>query len=120
MSDRISVEHTDAGRLAVVREADEAVRRGLPMRLIHALDWPVGADRDPEANPHRQTRSGRFRDAGLRAVAEAAVLASGRHAEPAADTALFDGEPTAVMRARASHAAMIVLAHARCRRRPNC
>ncbi|MFF7250147.1 universal stress protein [Embleya sp. NPDC008237] len=105
----VGVEHTDAGRLAVVWAADEAARRGLPLRLVHALDWPAGADRDPEANPHRQTWSGRFRDAGLRALAEAAVLASGRHAELVVDTALIDGEPTAVLRAQAPRAAMIVL-----------
>ncbi|MFF7250208.1 universal stress protein [Embleya sp. NPDC008237] len=105
----VGVEHTDAGRLAVVWAADEAARRGLPLRLVHALDWPAGADRDPEANPHRQTWSGRFRDAGLRALAEAAVLASGRHAELVVDSALVDGEPTTVMRAQAVHAAMIVL-----------
>ncbi|WP_439681253.1 universal stress protein [Embleya sp. MST-111070] len=105
----VGVEHTDAGRLAVVWAADEAARRGLPLHLIHALDWPAGADRHPETNPHHQTWSQRFRDAGLRALAEAAVLASTRHAELVVDTALFDGEPTTVMRTQASHAAMIVL-----------
>jgi nucleotide-binding universal stress UspA family protein len=45
----------------------------------------------------------------LRALAEAAVLASGRHAELVVDTALVDGKPTTAMRAQAPHAAMIVL-----------
>lgn len=80
---------------------------GQPTSLIQALDRPVGADRDPV--PHRRTRSGRFRDAGLRTLAEAAVPASSRHAEPVVDTAVIDGQPTAVTRAEALRAAMIVL-----------
>ncbi|MFE2873316.1 hypothetical protein [Embleya sp. NPDC059259] len=69
----------------MVWAADEAARRGLPLRLLHALDWPVAADRHPATDPHRQTWSGRFRDAGLRALAEAAVPASSRHAQFAQD-----------------------------------
>jgi nucleotide-binding universal stress UspA family protein len=105
----VGVERTDAGRLAVVWAADEAARRGLPLRLVHALDWPAGADRDPDANLHRQTWSGRFRDAGVRALEEARELVRVRYPALATDTALVDGEPVPVLRGEAQDAAMVVL-----------
>ncbi|WP_406289431.1 universal stress protein [Embleya sp. NBC_00896] len=105
----VGVEHTDAGRLAVVWAADEAARRGLPLRLVHALDWPVGADRDPEVNPHRQTWSGRFRDAGVRALDDARDLVAARHPRLTTDTVLADGTPVAALREHSRDAAMVVL-----------
>ncbi|MCF2533595.1 universal stress protein [Yinghuangia soli] len=41
----VGVERTAAGGLAVSWAADQAYRRGLPLRLVHALDWPAGAPR---------------------------------------------------------------------------
>ncbi|NUU24944.1 MAG: universal stress protein, partial [Streptomycetaceae bacterium] len=41
----VGVEHNDAGRLAVEWAADQAERRGLPLHLVRALDWPAGAPR---------------------------------------------------------------------------
>ncbi|MFI6986651.1 universal stress protein [Embleya sp. NPDC050154] len=105
----VGVDHTDAGRLAVVWAADEAARRGLWLRLVHALDWPVGADRDPQTDPHRQTWGARFRDAGLRALDEARDLVATRRPELAAVTVLADGAPVAVLREHTRDAAMIVL-----------
>ncbi|MGC0418116.1 universal stress protein [Embleya sp. AB8] len=105
----VGVEHTDAGRLAVVWAADEAARRGLPLRLVHALDWPPGIDHDTAPNPHRQTWSDRFRSAGLRALDEARELATSRHPGLAAETVLAHGAPVPVLREHTRDAAMLVL-----------
>ncbi|WP_020551703.1 universal stress protein [Embleya scabrispora] len=105
----VGVEHTDAGRLAMVWAADEAARRALPLRLVHALDWPADADRNPELNPHRQTWSERFRDAGLRALDEARDLVVTRHPGLSVNAVLADGTPVAALREQSRDAAMIVL-----------
>lgn len=105
----VGVEHTDAGRFAVLWAADEAARRGLWLRLVHALDWPVGADRDPRTNPHRQTWGGRFRDAGQRALDAARDFVATRHPGLITVTVLADGAPVAALREHTRDAAMIVL-----------
>ncbi|GCD95877.1 universal stress protein [Embleya hyalina] len=105
----VGVEHTDAGRLAVVWAADEAARRGLPLRLVHALDWPIGADRHPESNPHRLTWGERFRATGVRALDEARESVATRHPRLSTESVLADGPPVAALREHSRDAAMIVL-----------
>ncbi|MEU0938544.1 universal stress protein [Embleya sp. NPDC005971] len=105
----VGIEDTDAGRLAVVWAADEAARRGLPLRLVHALDWPLGADRHPESNPHRQTWGERFRATGVRALDAARELVAPRHPRLSTESVLADGTPVAALREHSRDAAMVVL-----------
>ncbi|MFI6986653.1 universal stress protein [Embleya sp. NPDC050154] len=105
----VGVEPTDAGGLAVVWAADEAARRRLPLRLVHALDWPAGADRGSETNTHRQTWGERFRAVGTRALDEAAALVAARHPSLVTDRVLLDGAPISVLPGQARDAAMIVV-----------
>ncbi|WP_331769069.1 universal stress protein (plasmid) [Embleya sp. NBC_00888] len=105
----VGVENTDGGRLAIAWGADEAARRRLPLLLVHALDWPIGIDRDTKGDGYHQTWPGRFRNAGRLALDEARVQAAGRHPELTVETDLVDGEPVDVLRERAMGAAMLVL-----------
>ncbi|WP_331767981.1 universal stress protein [Embleya sp. NBC_00896] len=105
----VGVENTDAARLAVLWAADEAVRRGLPLRLVNALDWPVGVDSDPNVTGPLQTWGGVFRDAGRRALDAAGALVVSRHPGLGISESLVDGEPAEVMREQARDAAMVVL-----------
>jgi hypothetical protein len=91
----VGVEHTEGGRRAIVWAADEAARRRMPLLLVHALDWQVGIASDAEVNPHRGTRSGRLRNAGLPALDEARKLVVDRHPGLSVDTKLVDGQQPA-------------------------
>lgn len=105
----VGVENTDDGKLAIAWGADEAARRKLPLSLVHALDWPLGIDREARGTACSQTWPGRFRNAGKVALDEARLLATDRHSGLDVDTDLIDGEPVHVLRDRARAAAMLVL-----------
>ncbi|WP_331767962.1 universal stress protein [Embleya sp. NBC_00896] len=135
----VGVEHTESGHLAVAWAADEAAGRGLPLRLVHALEWPVGAPephhphtkeppprdrpsehvhatswpvqvyRDPDLTPPRHGWGDKFRDAGRRTLDRAHALALGRHPGLEVVDVLVDGDPVAVLRAEAVEAAMVVV-----------
>lgn len=135
----VGVEISEAGRLAVRWAADEADRRGLPLRLVHALDWPAGAPRPQyshatgDAVRHRETHrvhavswpaqpyrdadlippargwGDRFRDAGCDAIANARTIALDGHPALEITDELIDGDPVQVMRAQTEDAEMVVL-----------
>ncbi|MFI1583757.1 universal stress protein [Embleya sp. NPDC020630] len=105
----VGVENNQGGRLAVRWAAKEADRRGLRLRLVHALDWPLGAERDPDMRKPWETWSGIFRRAGERALEEARSLARDTRPGLRITEALVDGRPAVVMREQAASAAMVVL-----------
>ncbi|MFF7250181.1 universal stress protein [Embleya sp. NPDC008237] len=105
----VGVEATDAGRPAVTWAADEAARRRLPLRLVHTLDWPTGADRGTDSNPHRQTWGERFRRSGMRALDEARAVVAARHPALVVESVLLDGAPVSVLPGQARDAAMVVV-----------
>jgi nucleotide-binding universal stress UspA family protein len=135
----VGVENTESGRQAVRWAADAAARRGLPLRLVHALDWPAGAPRPEYAHRaeaavrHRETHrvhatswptqvyrdadlippargwGGKFRDAGQAAVDDARTVARTGHPDLEITDALTDGDPVRVLRAEMEGAAMVVL-----------
>jgi len=105
----VGVDDSDAARLAVVWAADEAARRGLPLRLVHALDWPAGADRDLDTTKPWRTWSGIFHSAGQRALDHARTSVESRHPDLELSQALVDGTPARVVRDQAQGAALVVL-----------
>ncbi|MFI6586144.1 universal stress protein [Embleya sp. NPDC050493] len=105
----VGVEPTEAGGLAVMWAADEAARRRLPLRLVHTLDWPTGADRGLGTDTRRQTWGERFRNAGMRALDEARAVVAARHPGLVAESLLLDGAPISVLPGQARDAAMIVV-----------
>ncbi|MFI6985966.1 universal stress protein [Embleya sp. NPDC050154] len=105
----VGVENTDAARIAVLWAAGEAERRGLRLRLVHALDWPPGAEHDPDMSKPWETWSGIFRRSGQQTLEEARRFALSAHPGLDITELLVDGEPGAVMRKQAASAAMVVL-----------
>ncbi|MDI2124759.1 universal stress protein [Yinghuangia seranimata] len=127
----VGVERTKAGRLAVLWAADEAARRGVPLRLVRALGTPAvvprarsayakaehlhaaaalaSTYRDPDLIPRAHGWGDEYREAAAAALEDARALAVGR--QPRLDVAgtLEDGEPVAVLRAAAEDAALLVL-----------
>ncbi|MCF2533828.1 universal stress protein [Yinghuangia soli] len=104
----VGVEDTAAGRLAVAWAADEAARRHLPLRLVHALGGADGMGRESAA-PTEQTRVSGPRIAGEHAVDAARAVAHGRQPGLLVQDEISDGSPEQVLRAAASDAAMVVL-----------
>lgn len=134
----VGVEATKSGLQAVEWAADQADRRGLPLRLVRALDWPAGVPRaqpGPDAQPAGRHREGvqahatawrvqpyrdadllptrsweeRFHDASAAALEDARAAAVRRRPAVRVTTALTDSTPADALRAEAQDAAMVVL-----------
>ncbi|MDI2124801.1 universal stress protein [Yinghuangia seranimata] len=135
----VGVERGEEGRAATLWAAEQAVRRGLPLRVIHALDWPAGAPRPQfsvaagTAARHRETErvhatswatqvyrdpdlarpmygwGDRFHAAATEVVEEARALALEQHPHLEATAALLDGTPATVLIRESADAAMLVL-----------
>jgi len=103
------VDSTPSSRVALAWASDEALRRRLPLRVVHALDWPVGAYRSPDAGQPWQTWTSVFRTAGERILEDARAFAAHRHPEVEVSARMVDGSPKQVLRSEAGEAAMVVL-----------
>ncbi|MFC0598300.1 universal stress protein [Streptomyces palmae] len=105
------------GRSAVspeVRWAVEAAAvRGLPLRLVHALDWPPGADPHPRVPHPEQTWSGRHRAAAEAVLRDAADFAHRHWPALEVETCAQDGPVSRVLREQEPQAAMVVVGEKR-------
>ncbi|MFJ6700151.1 universal stress protein [Streptomyces sp. NPDC091272] len=69
----VGVSRSEASVIGVAWAAQEAVLRGLPLRLVHALEWPPGAEPRARDAHCEHSWSGHFRTSGellLREVAD--------------------------------------------------
>ncbi|WP_331766199.1 universal stress protein [Embleya sp. NBC_00896] len=130
------VENSAAGMIAVTWAADEAARHALPLRLVHASEWPAGPAEAPDGT--RASRHGplhathafdwtteTYPDAGVpvprRSWAErrheadealldkARTVATTRRPGLEVSTATIEGRPVDVLRLEARDAAILVL-----------
>jgi nucleotide-binding universal stress UspA family protein len=92
-----------------VEHADQAARRRLPLRLVHAMDWPPGAERHPDPNNHGQLWSNRFESIGRWALNDARETVMARHRNLDVSAELVEGSPVKVLHQEAERASMIVL-----------
>ncbi|WP_406291993.1 universal stress protein [Embleya sp. NBC_00896] len=76
---------------------------------MHALDWPVGADHDPDTTKPWRTWSGIFHSAGQTALDRARMSVEGRHPDLELSETLVDGTPAKVVCDQARGAALVVL-----------
>ncbi|MEV4476713.1 universal stress protein [Nonomuraea sp. NPDC049504] len=97
----VGVDGSVASRAAVEWAADDASRRGSPLRLVHAADtsWYLVGARPGKALSETVLREGR------RVLEEAAALARERRPSVEVDTRAAEGRPTAVLRDAAEDAA---------------
>lgn len=133
----VGVENSAAGMLAVSWAADEAARHALPLRLVHASEWPAdpaGAEAAAESSRHdgrlhrahvfdwsvetypeagvpvvRRSWAERRRAADEALLDKARVVAAKRRPDVAVTTAAIDGRPVDVLRVQAREASVLVL-----------
>lgn len=95
------VDGTSESLAALAWAGREAVRRGLPLRVVHAWQWQpheaITVDRDGQARWARE------------ALAEAARGVAERHPELEVTTELVEGHPVESLVGAAEHAEMLVL-----------
>ncbi|MEV4570277.1 universal stress protein [Nonomuraea sp. NPDC049419] len=101
----VGVDGSVASRAAVEWAADDAYRRGTPLRLVHAADtsWYLVGARPGKALSETVLREGR------RALEEAAALARERRPSVEVDAREAEGRPAAVLRDQAEDAAALVV-----------
>lgn len=105
----VGVEADPGRRLALAWAADEADRRGLPLRLVHAWGSPAATLRSADSVDLREEWDTLLRARGEGALEQAAAFAAERRPGLRVSTVLVEGEASWVMRRQAEEAAFVVL-----------
>jgi nucleotide-binding universal stress UspA family protein len=105
----VGVDPDPSKRLAQAWAADEADRRGLPLRLVHVRGVLFGGYRQGEARPAWEQWSQALRTVGERALDEAIAFVESRRPAVEVSATLADGEPAWVLREEAQSASMVVV-----------
>ncbi|GAA2740768.1 universal stress protein [Kitasatospora cinereorecta] len=98
--------------MALAWAADEADRRGLPLRLLHAVPPVIHELRGYEEDRYHKT----VRERGDAALDEAGKLVRTRHPDLELATVLADDNPTQVLCRESAHAELVVLGSRRMNR----
>ncbi|PBC76224.1 nucleotide-binding universal stress UspA family protein [Streptomyces sp. TLI_235] len=101
----VGVDAENPASPALAWAADEAVRRGLPLRLVHAVP---PSSRDARGFDEGQYRTA-MHEAGEAALGEARLAVEERYSGLDVSIVLADGQPGQVLCRRAANAEMIVL-----------
>ncbi|WP_181804161.1 universal stress protein [Streptomyces shenzhenensis] len=96
-------------RLALAWAADEADRRGLPLRLVHAREVPPAGYRTAELAPAWETWDEALRTLGTRTLELAEAFVRDRRPEVEVSVLLVAGDAAPVLRGQAREAAALVL-----------
>ncbi|WP_393086159.1 universal stress protein [Streptomyces sp. LN704] len=105
----VGVGPSEASRAGVAWAAEEAVLRRLPLRLVHALEWPPGAEPHPHVAHPERTWSAHFRAGGEMVLREAADLVRERHPDLEVDARAADGPRARVLVQQGAEAALLVV-----------
>ncbi|MEW1565493.1 universal stress protein [Streptomyces sp. NPDC093509] len=105
----VGVSRSEASKASVAWAAEEAVLRHLPLRLVHALEWPPGAEPHPHAAHPQRTWSAHFRAGGEMVVREAANPIRERHPHLEVDAPTADGPRARVLVQQGAEAALLVV-----------
>ncbi|MFD0274234.1 universal stress protein [Kitasatospora sp. NPDC127111] len=100
----LGVDTVGTGRVAAAWAADEAARRHLPLRLVHAVRPAIHDIVGFDGNRYHEA----LRQSGARLLDQAAQRAYERHPELTVSTAVGDGTPSQVL-CRESHQAELVV-----------
>lgn len=101
----LGVDAIVSGRMTAVWAADEADRRGLPLRLVHAIPVPAR-----ELHAYSEGRYHKaMRERGDEALDGAATAARERHPGLALTTAVAEDVPALVLCRESAHAELVVL-----------
>lgn len=105
----VGVDPDASKRLALAWAADEADRRGLPLRLVHAQGVPTRGYRSREVRPSWEEWNQALHGAGDQILEEAVTFVESRRPEVELSTLLAEGEPAWVLREEARGASMVVV-----------
>ncbi|MGW2515683.1 universal stress protein [Streptomyces sp. NPDC001617] len=105
----VGVDPDPSRRLALAWAADEADRRGLPVRLVHAQGVPTGGYRSGEALPSWEEWNQTLHEAGAEVLKEAVAFVESRRPTVEVSTVLAEGEPAWVLREEARSASLVVV-----------
>lgn len=105
----VGVDPDPVKRLALAWATDEADRRHLPLRLVHAQGVPTGGYRSGETRPSWEEWNQALHELGDQVLTEAVAFVRSRHPEVEVSTLLAEGEPAWVLRQEARGAALVVV-----------
>ncbi|WP_406154885.1 universal stress protein [Streptomyces sp. NBC_00882] len=105
----VGVDPDPSKRLALAWAVDEADRRGLPVRLVHAQGVPTGGYRTGEARPSWEEWNRTLHEAGAESLKEAVAFVESRWPTVEVSTVLAEGEPAWVLREEARNASLVVV-----------
>ncbi|MFF5313287.1 universal stress protein [Streptomyces massasporeus] len=105
----VGVDPDPSKRLALAWAADEADRRALPLRLVHAQGVPTGGYRSGEARPSWEEWNQALHGLGDQVLKEAVGFVESRRPLSEVSTLLAEGEPAWVLRDEARSAALVVV-----------
>ncbi|MGW3708873.1 universal stress protein [Streptomyces albogriseolus] len=105
----VGVDPDPSKRLALAWAADEADRRRLPLRLVHAQGVPTGGYRSGETRPSWEEWNQALHELGDQVLEEAVAFVRSRHPGVEVSTLLAEGEPAWVLRQEARGAALVVV-----------
>ncbi|MFI6935813.1 universal stress protein [Streptomyces sp. NPDC050287] len=105
----VGVDPDPSKRLALAWAVDEADRRGLPVRLVHAQGVPTGGYRTGEARPSWEEWNRTLHEAGAETLKEAVAFVESRRPTVEVSTVLAEGEPAWVLREEARNASLVVV-----------
>ncbi|AKH83694.1 universal stress protein UspA [Streptomyces sp. CNQ-509] len=105
------VDPDPAKRLALLWAADEAGRRHLPLRLVHAQALPPlpGGHRSEAVRRYREEWSRALRGVGDELLRQAAEFAESRQPSVEVSTVLAEEEPASVLLQEARNASLVVV-----------
>ncbi|WP_405653519.1 universal stress protein [Streptomyces sp. NBC_00019] len=105
----VGVDPDPSKRLALAWAADEAERRGLPVRLVHAQGVPTGGYRSGEVLPSWEEWNRTLHEAGAEVLKEAVAFVESRRPTVDVSTVLAEGETAWVLREEARNASLVVV-----------
>lgn len=105
----VGVDPDPAKRMALAWAADEAARRGLPLRLVHAEGTPTGGYRTGEVRPSWEEWNAALHRAGERVLEDAVGFVAARHSRLETDALLAEGNTVWILREQSHDATAVVL-----------
>ncbi|MFF4762286.1 universal stress protein [Streptomyces sp. NPDC001292] len=105
----VGVDPDPAHRMAVAWAADEAARRRLPLRPVHAEGVPTRGYRRRDVLPSWEEWNEALHKAGKQVLEEATDYVVARHPQLEVDALLAEGDPVWVLREQSRDATAVVL-----------
>lgn len=105
----VGVEADPTRRTALVWAADEAVRRNVPLRPVHAEGVPTRGTRGREVPPSWEEWNEELHRGGKQVLEEAVAFVAARHPEVEVDAVLAEGDPVWALREQSRTATAVVL-----------